>query len=100
VELGLVAQRNIGAKTTGADGRVDFDPGLSRGKGGSSPGWSPRSPATRLLSLAQNAFDLSDRGVAGRDPPAGLDAFLYPSAASIDRARPCSPRRFCATPRS
>ena len=30
-----------------------------------------------FLSLAQNAFDLTDRGVGGRDAPAGLDAFLY-----------------------
>ena len=30
-----------------------------------------------FLNLAQNAFDLTDRGVGGRDAPAGLDAFLY-----------------------
>ena len=30
-----------------------------------------------FLSLVQNAFDLTDRGVAGRDAPSGLDAFLY-----------------------
>ena len=37
VELRLVARNNevLATKTTGADGRVDFDPGLSRGKGGS-----------------------------------------------------------------
>ena len=30
-----------------------------------------------FLSLTQPAFDLTDRGVAGRDAPAALDAFLY-----------------------
>jgi alpha-2-macroglobulin len=81
VELRLVARNNevLATKTTGADGRVDFDPGLSRGKGGSAPGLLVATLAGdySFLSLAQNAFDLSDRGVTGRDPPAGLDAFLY-----------------------
>jgi alpha-2-macroglobulin len=81
VELRLVARNNevLATKTTGADGRVDFDPGLSRGRGGSAPGLLVAALAGDygFLSLAQNAFDLSDRGVAGRDPPAGLDAFLY-----------------------
>jgi alpha-2-macroglobulin len=81
VELRLVARNNevLATKTTGADGRVDFDPGLSRGKGGSAPGLLVATLAGDygFLSLAQNAFDLSDRGVTGRDPPAALDAFLY-----------------------
>src|SRR5258708_39958364 len=83
VELRLVARNNevLATKTTGADGRVDFDPGLSRGKGGSAPGLLVATLAGdyRFLSLAQNAFDLSDRGLTRRDPPAGLDAFLYTS---------------------
>jgi uncharacterized protein YfaS (alpha-2-macroglobulin family) len=81
VELKLVARNNevLAMKTTDADGRVDFDPGLSRGKGGSAPGLLVATLAGDygFLSLAQNAFDLSDRGVTGRDPPAALDAFLY-----------------------
>jgi alpha-2-macroglobulin len=81
VELRLVARNNevLATKTTGADGRVDFDPGLSRGNGGSAPGLLVATLAGDygFLSLAQNAFDLSDRGVTGRDPPAALDAFLY-----------------------
>ena len=81
VELRLIARDNevLAAKTTGADGRVDFDPGLSRGKGGSAPGLlvATLGGDYNFLSLAQNAFDLSDRGVEGRDPPNGLDAFLY-----------------------
>ncbi|MGH6799066.1 MAG: alpha-2-macroglobulin family protein, partial [Roseiarcus sp.] len=81
VELRLIARNNevLAAKTTGADGRVDFDPGLSRGMGGSAPGLlvATLGGDYGFLNLAQNAFDLTDRGVAGRDPPNGLDAFLY-----------------------
>jgi alpha-2-macroglobulin len=81
VELRLIARNNevLATKTTGADGRVDFDPGLSRGKGGSAPGLlvATLGGDYNFLSLAQNAFDLSDRGVAGREPATGLDAFLY-----------------------
>ena len=81
VELKLVARNNevLATKTTGPDGRVDFDPGLSRGKGGSAPGLlvATLGDDYNFLNLAQNAFDLTDRGVGGRDAPAGLDAFLY-----------------------
>ena len=81
VELKLVARNNevLATKTTGADGRADFDPGLSRGKGGSAPGLlvATLGPDYNFLSLAQTAFDLTDRGVGGRDAPEGLDAFLY-----------------------
>ncbi|HZZ61291.1 MAG TPA: alpha-2-macroglobulin [Roseiarcus sp.] len=81
VELKLVARNNevLATRTTGPDGRVDFDPGLSRGKGGSAPGLlvATLGDDYNFLSLAQNAFDLTDRGVGGRDAPAGLDAFLY-----------------------
>jgi alpha-2-macroglobulin len=81
VEFRLIARNNevLATKTTGPDGRVDFDPGLSRGKGGSAPGLLVATLAGdyNFLSLAQNAFDLSDRGVAGREPATGLDAFLY-----------------------
>ena len=81
VELKLVAHNNevLASKTTGADGRIDFDPGLSRGKGGSAPGLLVATLGSdyNFLSLAQTAFDLTDRGVGGRDAPEGLDAFLY-----------------------
>jgi alpha-2-macroglobulin len=81
VALKLVARNNevLAVRTTGTDGRVDFDPGLARGKGGSAPGIlvATLGDDYGFLSLAQNAFDLTDRGVAGRDPPGGLDAFLY-----------------------
>ena len=81
VELRLVARNNevLATKTTGPDGRVDFDPGLARGTGGLAPGVLIATLADDygFLNLAQSPFDLTDRGVAGRDAPAALDAFLY-----------------------
>jgi len=82
--------------------RVQFRSGLSRGRAARRRDfWSPRSPATTAsLSLAQNAFDLSDRGVTGRIRPRALTPFpQYRALASIAPVRPCSPRRFCAAPR-
>ena len=40
---------------------------------------SPRSPRGdyAFLSLKSSPFDLTDRGVAGRDAPTGLDAFVF-----------------------
>ena len=81
VELRLIARNNevLATKATDAQGRVDFDPGLSRGKGGSALGLLTATLGDDygFLSLAQNAFDLTDRGVAGRDAPRELDAFLF-----------------------
>ncbi len=81
VEVRLIARNNevLATKTTGADGRVDFDPGLSRGTGGSAPGLlvATLGDDYGFLNLGQPAFDLTDRGVSGRDAPSALDAFLY-----------------------
>ena len=81
VELRLIARNNevLATRTSGADGRVDFDPGLARGVGGSSPGLlvAQLGDDYNFLSLTQAPFDLTDRGVSGRDPPRALDAFLY-----------------------
>jgi uncharacterized protein YfaS (alpha-2-macroglobulin family) len=81
VEVRLVARNNevLASKTTGADGRVDFDPGLSRGTGGSAPSLLVATLADDygFLNLTQNAFDLTDRGVSGREAPGALDAFVY-----------------------
>ena len=74
VEVRLVARNNevLASKTTGPDGRVDFDPGLSRGDGGSAPSLvvATLGDDYGFLNLTQNAFDLTDRGVSGRDAPA------------------------------
>src|SRR6202522_4007287 len=81
VEFRLIARNNevLATKTTGADGRVDFDPGLSRGKGASAGLLVATSGAGDygFLNLVQNAFDLTDRGVSGRDAPGALDACLF-----------------------
>jgi alpha-2-macroglobulin len=81
VEMRLIAHNNevLASKTTGADGRIDFDPGLSRGTGGSAPGLLVATVGDDygFLNLVQPAFDLTDRGVSGRDAPSALDAFVY-----------------------
>jgi uncharacterized protein YfaS (alpha-2-macroglobulin family) len=81
VEMRLIARNNevLAVKKTGADGRVSFDPGLSRGVGGSALGLLVASLADDygFLNLTQSPFDLTDRGVSGRDAPRALDAFLY-----------------------
>jgi alpha-2-macroglobulin len=82
VEVKLIARNNeiLATKSTGADGRIDFDPGLSRGTGGASPGLLVATTGAGdygFLNLVQSAFDLTDRGVNGRDAPGALDAFLF-----------------------
>jgi hypothetical protein len=81
VEMRLIARNNevLAVKKTGADGRVAFDPGLSRGTGGAAPGLlvAELGDDYGFLSLTSSPFDLTDRGVSGRDAPRALDAFLY-----------------------
>jgi uncharacterized protein YfaS (alpha-2-macroglobulin family) len=82
VELRLIARNNevLATKTTDAHGRVAFEPGLSRGEGGLAPALlvaSLTSGDYAFLSLKSSPFDLTDRGVAGRDAPAGLDAYVF-----------------------
>lgn len=82
VELRLVARNNevLSTQTTGADGHVRFDPGLSRGVGGMAPGLivALKADDYGFLDLVQNPFDLTDRGVNGRKAPGALDAYVYP----------------------
>ena len=59
---------------------MQFEAGLARGEGALSPAMLVASDAKgdyAFLNLKGPAFDLSDRGVAGRAVPAGLDAFVY-----------------------
>ncbi|MER2605127.1 MAG: alpha-2-macroglobulin [Siculibacillus sp.] len=81
LEVRLVARNNdvLATKKTDADGRVTFEAGLTRGTGGMSPGIVVAEDGKGdygFLDLVQAAFDLTDRGVEGRLPPKGLDAFL------------------------
>ncbi len=66
-------------KSTDVNGHAHFEAGLTRGEGGLSPAAVIVSNKAdyAFLSLKSPGFDLSDRGVAGRQTPVGLDAFVY-----------------------
>jgi uncharacterized protein YfaS (alpha-2-macroglobulin family) len=82
IEVRLIARNNetLATRSTDANGAVHFESGLARGEGGLSPAMivaiDPKGDYA-FLSLKSAAFDLSDRGVAGRAAPTGLDAFVY-----------------------
>jgi uncharacterized protein YfaS (alpha-2-macroglobulin family) len=81
-DIRLIARNNevMATRRTDASGHALFEPGLARGEGGLSPALVVASDARGdygFLSLKAPAFDFSDRGVAGRIVPAGLDAFVY-----------------------
>jgi alpha-2-macroglobulin len=82
VTLRLYAHDNaeLGNATTDADGIARFAGGLLRGKGGDEPFAVMAYGADgdfNFLEVGRAAFDLSDRGVAGRDQPGPVDAYLY-----------------------
>ncbi|MDQ8730122.1 alpha-2-macroglobulin [Bradyrhizobium sp. LHD-71] len=81
-EVRLIARNNeiLSSKRTDAAGHALFEAGLARGEGGLSPALLTLSGEKNdyaFLSLKSTAFDLTDRGVAGRRVPAGADAFVY-----------------------
>jgi uncharacterized protein YfaS (alpha-2-macroglobulin family) len=81
----LMARNNerLSARPTDKSGRVHFPAGLTRGEGGMVPAAVVATFRDNgkedyaFLSLKAPAFDLTDRGVAGRPAPDGLDAFVY-----------------------
>jgi uncharacterized protein YfaS (alpha-2-macroglobulin family) len=78
----LVARNNeiLGTAMTDADGVVRFDAGLMRGTGGMAPTLVMASGDDGdfvFLDLNRAGFDLSDRGVAGRDAPGALDVLPW-----------------------
>jgi alpha-2-macroglobulin len=81
VEVRLIARNNevLAVRQTDRNGFIHFEAGLARGEGGVAPAAIVASEKGdyAFLSLKSPAFDLSDRGVAGRPVPAGLDAFVY-----------------------
>ena len=82
-EVRLIARNNevLAARTTDAAGMVRFEAGLARGEGGLAPALVVATDASgdyAFLNLKGPAFDLTDRGVAGRPAASGLDAFVYP----------------------
>ncbi|BBK35418.1 alpha-2-macroglobulin [Allostella sp. ATCC 35155] len=82
IEVRLFARNNseLGRRTTDAQGLAHFPAPTLRGGGGDRPAvamlYGPEGDFN-FLSLVRPAFDLSDRGVAGRAVPGPLDAFLY-----------------------
>ena len=78
----LVARNNevLGEARSDQAGYVRFDGGIARGEGGTQPAIlvAERGGADyAFLDLTAAAFDLSDRGVKGRESPGALDAYLY-----------------------
>ena len=80
VEVALLnrANRVLGTGVSDAQGYVRFEAGLVRGTGGAAPAMVTARAGDDLafLSLSDPAFDLSDRGVAGREPAPPVDVFL------------------------
>ncbi|MDR9485896.1 MAG: alpha-2-macroglobulin family protein [Sediminimonas sp.] len=78
VQLLSRANRVLDNVQTDAQGHARFDPGLVRGTGGAAPAMVTVRQGDDLafLSLTGPAFDLSDRGVEGREPAGPVDVFL------------------------
>lgn len=82
VEVDLLARNNelLGSVVTDADGMASFPAGLTMGEGGMRPGMVQARRDDQdfaFLSLVGSAFDLSDRGVAGRATPGPIDGYFY-----------------------
>ncbi|HTZ71920.1 MAG TPA: alpha-2-macroglobulin [Acetobacteraceae bacterium] len=81
VDITLIAADNdeLGQARTNSDGHAVFPAGLTRGERGLRPRMvmAYAGDDFAVLDLDRADIDLSDRGVAGRAAPAGIDAFLY-----------------------
>ncbi|MEP3439150.1 MAG: alpha-2-macroglobulin family protein [Hoeflea sp.] len=82
VSLTLLARNNevLGQAVSDADGRATFQPGLIRGQSGLAPAaLLAKGPDGDFvfLDLTSGGFDLSDRGVAGRPSPGGVDVMAW-----------------------
>ena len=82
VKVRLIARNNevLDTQTTDGGGFVSFAAGLARGEGGMSPALLVAQTGSgdyAFLDLTGPAFDLSDRGVAGRSPPGPVDVQLF-----------------------
>ncbi|HMN36891.1 MAG TPA: alpha-2-macroglobulin [Hyphomicrobium sp.] len=78
----LVARNNevLASATTDGKGYAKFDAAVARGEGGVAPAVLVAEKGEgqyAFLDLTANAFDLSDRGVKGRDAPGPIDAYVY-----------------------
>ncbi len=82
IEVRLLARNNevLATSKTDENGYVRFEAGLTRGTGGLAPALLVAREASGdygFLDLTKAAFDLSDRGVGGRQTPGPLDAMLF-----------------------
>ncbi len=82
IELRLISRGNevLATRHTDAAGRALFEAGLANGEGASAPALLAAADPQgdyAFLNLRTPGFDLTDRGVAGRPAPNGLDAFVY-----------------------
>ena len=79
----LVARNNevLAEAETDAKGYARFAANLAKGEGGLAPAILIAEKAGGVeyafLDLTSAAFDLSDRGVKGRDAPGAIDAYIY-----------------------
>ena len=79
VELLNRANAVLGTATTDDQGYARFDAGLTRGSGGSAPAMVIARDGDKdiaFLSLTDPEFDLSDRGVEGREAAPPVDVFV------------------------
>ena len=79
VELLNRANAVLGTAVTDRVGYANFAPGLTRGMGGAAPAMvvvREGDGDLAFLSLTDPEFDLSDRGVEGREPAPPVDVFL------------------------
>ncbi|ALN75484.1 alpha-2-macroglobulin family protein [Aureimonas sp. AU20] len=85
-KLELVAVNNeiLGTAETDPSGHARFAPGLLKGAGGdrpavlmaAKPGDDPQGGDFSFLDMTAAPFDLTDRGVEGREPARAMDVFL------------------------
>lgn len=81
VEVTLLSRSNrvLGTAMSDAAGYVRFPAGLASGRGGAAPALvlaKQGDDDLAFMSLTEPAFDLSDRGVEGREPAGPIDLFL------------------------
>ena len=79
IELLSRANAVLGTAVTDDQGVALFDAGLTRGTGGAAPAMVVARQGEgdlAFLSLTDPEFDLSDRGVEGREPAPPVDVFL------------------------
>jgi len=79
VQLLARSNRVLGTATADAEGVARFDAGLMRGTGAAQPALvtvTEGDTDIAFLSLTDPEFDLSDRGVAGREASPPIDLFL------------------------